>query len=87
MANLIYEGDQQTTQTVMINGVHASLGAAAVKASVTGAASAYQFTASLTMHNPVPNGGPLTFRKGVSYLLDPALKAALLAVSAPMVAL
>ena len=87
MTNPIYEGDQQTTQTAVVNGCHTSLNAAAVKASVTNGAAAYQFTASYTFHNPVPNGGPLSFRKGVAYSLDPALKAALLAASAPMVAL
>ncbi len=83
----IYDGDQQTTAPGVINGVHVSMTAAVVKASVSGGALAYQFTASFTMHNPVPNGSPLAFRKGVSYQLDPALRTALLAAGAPMVAL
>ena len=83
----IYEGDQPTGQTTVINGVHASLNAAAVKAAVVGSALAYRFTASYTFHNPVLNGQPLSFRRGVSYHLDSALRTSLLAASAPMVAL
>jgi hypothetical protein len=83
----IYDGDQQSTAPGVINGVHVSMAAAVVKASVANGALAYQFTAAFTMHNPVPLGTPLSYRKGVSYQLDPALRTALLAAGAPMVAL
>ncbi len=83
----IYEGDQQITTPGVINGVHVSMTAAVVKAAATNGALAYQFTATFTMHNPVPNGAPMSFRKGVSYLLDPALRTTLLAAGAPMTAL
>ena len=81
----IYAGDQPTSQTGVVNGVHVSMNAAAVKAIATTTATTYTFTKAYTFHNPVPNGTPLSFRAGVSYQLDTALKAALLAASAPMV--
>ena len=82
----IYEGDQQTTAVGVINGVHTSMTAAVMKSIAPAGVSTYTFTKSYTFHNPVPNGQPLDFRRGVSYHLDATLKAALLAASAPMVA-
>jgi hypothetical protein len=84
----IYEGDQQTTQTGVINGVHAVMSNALVKSNaIANNATAYQFTASYTFHYPATTGTPVNYRKGVAYQLDAALKAALLAAGAPMVAL
>ena len=82
----IYEGDQQTNAYGIINGVHAIMTPAIVKATVSNGATAYKFTFSFTTHNPA-TGTPLSFRRGVSYHLDPALRTFLLSVSAPMVAL
>jgi hypothetical protein len=83
----IYEGDQQTTQTGMVNGIHTVMPNSLVKSNaIANGATAYQFTASYTFHQNT-SGSPLNFRKGVAYQLDNALKVALLAAGAPMVAL
>jgi hypothetical protein len=78
----IYENDQSKTTTVVINGIHASANAAQLKA-MAPAGSVYTFTASF-LHNF--NGQQLSYRKGLSYILDAKLKAELLARGAPMVA-
>ena len=83
----IYEGDQQTTTGGVINGTHVAMTPALVKASAAGGATAYQFTKSFTTHNPVLYGTPLSFRRGLAYHLDPTLRAFLLSIGAPMVAL
>ena len=83
----IYDGDQQTAAPGMVNGTTVAMTAAVVKATVSGGATAYLFTAAYTTHNPVLNGSPLSYRKGVSYQLDAALRTMLLAAGAPMVAL
>jgi hypothetical protein len=82
----IYEGDQQQLNTAVVNGVHAQLSPAQLKTVQAAGFTTYQFTASYTFHWPILNGGPISYRKGVAYTLDPALKAALLAAGAPMVA-
>jgi hypothetical protein len=79
----IYTGDQQTTSVLVINGVHASVTGAVLKAA-SPANTTYKFTDNYTFHY---GNSPLSFRPNVAYVLDPALKAALLAASAPMVAL
>jgi hypothetical protein len=76
----IYEGDQSTLTTVVMNGTHTSVNAAQLK-SMAAAGSVYTFTTSCSH---VYKGQHLSFRKGVSYVLDPTLKAALLAEGAPM---
>jgi hypothetical protein len=78
----IYEGDQPTTTTVVINGIHSSANAAQLKA-VSPAGSVYTFTASY-VHKF--NGQNVSYRKGISYALDGQLKAQLLALGAPMIA-
>ena len=78
----IYEGDQSKTATVVINGMLASMSATQLKAS-SAAGTVYTFTAS---YRHSFNGRHLDYRKGMSYALDAKLKAALLALGAPMVA-
>ena len=78
----INEDDQSKTTTFVVKGVHASVNAAQLKTNST-VGSVYTFTA--TYHH-VFNGQHVDYRKGVSYSLDPALKATLLALGAPMVA-
>ena len=82
----IYSGDQPTGTPAVVNGVHVTLTAAQVKTTQTAANTAYTFTANYTFHWPVIGGTPTSYRKGVTYSLDPALKAALLAAGAPMAA-
>jgi hypothetical protein len=87
----LYEGDQQPTSYGVVNGVIAPLSAASVKAGQANGAASYRFTATYVVHYSAGSaaslGSLLTFRAGVSYQLDPALKSFLLALSAPMVAL
>jgi hypothetical protein len=78
----IFENDQCTTTTLVASGTHANVNAAQLKA-VSPAGSVYTFTATW-MH--IYNGRHLDYRKGASYVLDPGLKAVLLASAAPMVA-
>jgi hypothetical protein len=83
----IYEGDQQQTAYAIVNRIVAAQSPAQIKAAQPASSTTYQFTASYTFHYPATGtGSPLSFRKGVAYSLDPALKAALLAAGAPMVA-
>ncbi len=78
----IYDGDQQTGTPVIINGVKANITPAVLKA-IAPLSTVYTFTSNYAM---TWNGAHVVFRKGVSYQLDAAQKAALLAASAPMVA-
>ena len=78
----IYEGDQSTSTIMVIKGIHASVSAATLKASAP-AGSVYTFTASF---NHIFNGREVSYRKGVSYVLDASLKSALQALGAPMTA-
>jgi hypothetical protein len=78
----IYEGDQNTSSTIVINGIHTSTNAAQLK-TIAAAGTVYTFTAS---YRHAYKGQHLDFRKGVSYVLDPNLKAVLLAAGAPMTA-
>ena len=73
----IYEDDQQQGTALVVNGVHVNA-SPAVAASTLPATTAYKFTVSYSF-------GGVHYRRGVTYSLTPALKAALLAVSAPMV--
>jgi hypothetical protein len=72
----------RTTTYGVLNGVHTQLTAAAIKSSHP-ANSVYTFAKSYTFSW---RGAHLQYRRGQSYHLDAALKAALLAVSAPMTA-
>ena len=78
----INEDDQSKTTTFVVNGVHASVNAAQLKAN-SAVGSVYTFTAA---YHHIFNGRHLDYRKGVSYSLDAPLKATLLALGAPMVA-
>ena len=82
----IYDGDQQQTTSLVVNGAHVSATPAQVKAAATPAVTAYRFTASFAL-NHLGSAAPLHYRRGSSYLLDPVTRAALLAASAPMIAL
>jgi hypothetical protein len=78
----IFEDDQSKLGTVVLQGsMHASVNAAQLKA-IAPAGSVYTFTASWS-HSY--KGQHLSYRKGMSYSLDPTLRAALLAAAAPMV--
>ena len=78
----LYEDDQATCATLVNKGTHTSVNAAQLKAACP-PGTVYTFTKAF---NHVYNGQHLGYRKGVSYYLDPTLKAALLALGAPMVA-
>lgn len=78
----IYDGDQQTTATVLINGVHVAMSAAPLKA-IAPASSVYTFSAA---YSHIVNGKQLSYKRGGSYILDPALLVVLQALGAPMVA-
>jgi hypothetical protein len=78
----IYEGDQSTTATIVVNGTHTNVNAAQLKA-VSAAGTVFTFTAS---YRHIFSGQSLDFRKGASYVLDAQLKSRLLAAGAPMVA-
>jgi hypothetical protein len=65
-----------------MNGNHTRVNAAQLKA-MSAAGTVYAFTMS---YRHSFNGQNLDFRVGVPYVLDPALKARLLAAGAPMVA-
>ena len=78
----IYEGDQSTTATIVVNGTHTNVNAAQLKA-VSAAGTVFTFTAS---YRHTFSGQSLDFRKGASYVLDAQLKSRLLAAGAPMVA-
>lgn len=78
----IYDGDQPTGVPMIVNGVHVNASAAVLKAA-SPAGTIFTFTAN---YSYVQKGQHLQFRRGASYALDAALKAALLAASAPMVA-
>jgi hypothetical protein len=82
MTGSIYNGDQQTGQTIVVNGVHTTTTVVAAIKAVAATNSVYRFTREYTVNW---NGQHCTYREGVSYPLDSALKAALLAASAPMV--
>jgi hypothetical protein len=76
----IYEGDQSTSSTILVNGIHTSTNAAQLK-TMAAVGAVYTFTASYRF---AAKGQHLDFRKGVSYVLDPNLKAVLLTAGAPM---
>ena len=78
----VNDQDQPSAGPMMIGGVMAAAQPAALKAA-SPANSVYTFSISYVYHW---GNGPLTFRRGCSYTLDPRLKAALLAAGAPMVA-
>ena len=82
----IYDGDQQMTAPIIVNGTHAAGTAALVKAVAGPSAVAYRFTAPFTFHH-TGSTSPLHYRRGVSYLLDATTRAALIAAAAPMTAL
>ena len=73
----IYEGDQQTGTPLVINGVHVNA-TPAVAAAVLPATTAYKFTSPYQFQG-------IQYRTGITYSLHAALKAALLAASAPMI--
>jgi hypothetical protein len=78
----IYDGDQQKSVSIVINGVHSTVSAVAAKTNAP-ANSVYTFS---TPFSNVVNGQQIVYRNGSSYILDPALKATLLALGAPMAA-
>ena len=78
----INDDDQNKSATVVINGVHTSVNATQLKFN-SPVGSVYTFTAA---YHHLFNGQHLDYRKGASYVLDPTLKATLLALGAPMVA-
>lgn len=78
----IYSGDQPTSSPYVSGPVVGSANATVLD-TITGEAPTYVFSAFLTL---AYRGQTLSFRPGVPYSLDPALLAALNAVSAPITA-
>ena len=78
------EPDDQygTLQVALINGALCKV-TPAIHKTIAPSANVYVFTKTYSFHRA---GTTMIFKKGPSYMLDDALKAALLAVSAPMVA-
>ena len=76
----VNDQDQPSAGPMMIGGVVAVATPAVLKA-VAPANSVYTFSTGYVYHW---GSGPLTFRRGFAYALDPRLKAALLAAGAPM---
>lgn len=73
--------DQSNAQQHMVvNGIHVLMTAAALK-TTAGATAVYKFNRSFAFHW---NGQVVAYKQNCIYALDAALKAALLAVSAPM---
>jgi hypothetical protein len=81
MASTDEPADQaNVTQAMVVNGVHAVMNVTTVKASA-GASNVYKFTKSFAFPW---NGQHTTYKQSCVYALDAALKAALIAASAPM---
>ena len=81
MAAVNEPADQMNVaQSMIINGVRSPVNATTLKASA-GASNVYKFNKTFPFHW---NGQITTYRQNQVYALDAALKAALVAASAPM---